>query len=263
MSLFTQGFNNGFINGMFNGMFNNFALPYVRNWQMPLLSPMFNMPIFQPMCMPMCTPIVNTSFMQLQSSVPQGINVSPMNMSISTMPLTLPTQQPLPVINFQTNTFGNRDIFIKNDKDSSNKKINTSNGSISSLDNNTYNSLILKHAKQYDVNPNLIKAIMKQESRFNPNATSPAGAQGLMQLMPATAKGLGVENSLNPDQNIEGGVKYISKMLKKFNNNIELALAAYNAGPSNVRNGQIPQNGETPKFVENVMKYYNQYENSV
>ena len=119
-----------------------------------------------------------------------------------------------------------------------------------------YDGLILKYAEKYGVDALLIKAVIRQESRFNPNATSSAGAKGLMQLMPGTAKEMGVTDVTNPEQNIEGGVKYLKKMLDKFNGNVELALAGYNAGAARVKNGQIPQNGETPKYVKAVMANY-------
>lgn len=96
-------------------------------------------------------------------------------------------------------------------------------------------------AQKYNVPKNLIKAIAKAESDFNPNATSGAGAQGIMQLMPATARELGVTDSYDPYQNIMGGTKYISQMLAKYDGNVSLALAAYNAGSNNVaKYGGIP-----------------------
>ena len=101
--------------------------------------------------------------------------------------------------------------------------------------------------------------MIKQESSFNPKAKSGAGAVGLMQLMPDTARELGVKDRTNPEQCIEGGVKYIKKKLIEQNGNVELALAAYNAGSGNVK-GKIPQNKETPKYVANVMKYYKEYQ---
>lgn len=128
---------------------------------------------------------------------------------------------------------------------------------------NDFEDLIEKHAAKNGLDPDFIKAIVKQESGFNPNATSKCGAMGLMQLMPATAKGLGVTDAYNPEENIMGGIKYFKSMLNKFNQDPELALAAYNAGPGAVQKyGNIPPYRETQNYVKNIMANYNNIKNS-
>ncbi len=108
-----------------------------------------------------------------------------------------------------------------------------------------------------EITPNLLKSVIKQESGFNPEAKSHAGAQGLMQLMPATAKSLGVFNPLNPYQNVKGGAKYLAQMLQRFDGNLQKALAAYNAGPNAVeKHGTIPPYKETQNYVASIMRDY-------
>lgn len=118
-------------------------------------------------------------------------------------------------------------------------------------------SMIEETSAKYGVDSKLVKALVKQESGFNPNAKSKVGALGLMQLMPSTAKGLGVKDPMNPQQNIEGGVKYLKSMLDRFHGNTILALAAYNAGPNAVsKYDGVPPYKETQNYVKSILKNY-------
>ena len=119
-----------------------------------------------------------------------------------------------------------------------------------------YGELIDEHARRNDVRPSLVRAVIQVESAFNPIATSPKGAMGLMQLMPATARQFGVNNPYDPEQNVRGGVQYLKQLLTRYDNDERLALAAYNAGPGAVdRYGQeVPPYQETKSYVVKVNK---------
>lgn len=123
--------------------------------------------------------------------------------------------------------------------------------------------LIQQQSQAAQVDPDLVKAVIRQESGFNPKAVSHVGAQGLMQLMPGTASGLGVTDSFNPAQNIAGGAKYLKNLLNKYDQSVPMALAAYNAGPGAVdKYHGVPPYKETQNYVKNVMKSYRTYQST-
>jgi len=120
--------------------------------------------------------------------------------------------------------------------------------------------IVIQAAYRYQIHPALVKAIIMAESGYNARAISNKGAKGLMQLMPATARALGVEDVFNPKQNISGGVRYFKQLVNQFDGNIKLALAAYNAGSRNVRHYQgIPPFKTTRFYIKKVFKYYEIY----
>jgi soluble lytic murein transglycosylase-like protein len=122
---------------------------------------------------------------------------------------------------------------------------------------NNIDNIINQASQQYGIPAKLIKAVIQQESGFNANAESKAGAAGLMQLMPDTAKSLGVTDVFDPAQNISAGSKYLKQLLDKYDGKIDLALAAYNAGSGNVdKYGGIPPFEETANYVRNVSNFY-------
>jgi soluble lytic murein transglycosylase-like protein len=124
----------------------------------------------------------------------------------------------------------------------------------------TVQDVIQRYAKFYQLDQALVSAVIKVESDFNPNAVSRKGALGMMQLMPKTARMLKVQNPLDPEQNIRGGSRYLRMMLDQFEGNFDLALAAYNAGPTAVRNfGGIPPYSETIRYVDKVKHYFGLY----
>lgn len=124
-----------------------------------------------------------------------------------------------------------------------------------------YENIIRASADKYGVSAPLIKAVIQAESGYNPNAVSPKGASGLMQLMPGTARSLKVSNSFDPKDNVEGGVKYLRFLLDTFRGDVSLALAAYNAGLNKVaRFGGIPPYAETRTYVNRVLSYMQSYQ---
>jgi len=123
-----------------------------------------------------------------------------------------------------------------------------------------YEGIIKQASSRFRVDPSLVKAVIKAESDFNHKAVSSKGAQGLMQLMPKTAEDMDVQDPFNPEENIFGGVRYLARLLERFESNTTLALAAYNAGPEKVAdyNG-VPPYQETRNFIKKVFLYYNRY----
>ena len=132
--------------------------------------------------------------------------------------------------------------------------------SSNSFKNVRYHRQIDYWGKRYNIDPNLIKAIIRAESGFDRYAVSKKGAQGLMQLMPDTAREMRVSDPFDPGQNIAGGVRYLRKLLKMFNGNLVLSLAAYNAGPGKVEKaGGVPRINETRRYIQRVLNYYDRY----
>jgi soluble lytic murein transglycosylase-like protein len=131
------------------------------------------------------------------------------------------------------------------------------------IDVTKYDSMISRAADKFNLDSALIKAVIKAESNFNHRAVSPVGAQGLMQLMPKTASSLSVDDSFHPEKNIEGGARYLSYLIKTYKGDLNLALAAYNAGEKAVAkyNYNIPPYRETQNYVRRVMNFYRSYSN--
>jgi soluble lytic murein transglycosylase-like protein len=130
----------------------------------------------------------------------------------------------------------------------------------SSASRSKYDELIRDTARVYGVEPALVKAVIRVESGFDPEAVSPKGAQGLMQLMPVTARSHGVSDVQDPRENIRGGVRHLRRLLDRFNNDYKLAVAAYNAGSTAVRrHGGLPPYAETRQYVDRVLRFRRQY----
>ncbi len=128
----------------------------------------------------------------------------------------------------------------------------------SSVIQRDFHGIVLDKASKYDLDPSLVHAVIKTESNGNPRAVSRKGAMGLMQLMPATAGDLAVRNPFDPEENIDGGTRYLKYLIERFNGDLTLALAAYNAGPKTVeKTGSVPRITETKQYVKKVLSLYN------
>lgn len=154
-----------------------------------------------------------------------------------------------------TNTVSNTDTASTAAADTAGTDTSATSSSLSCPEE--LESYFQEAAETYDVDINLLKAIAKAESGFDPSATSSAGAMGIMQLMPSTASSLGISDAYNAHDNIMGGAQVIAQNLKKYNGDVSLALAAYNAGSGNVdKYGGIPPFTETQNYVKKVLSYY-------
>ena len=268
MSYFSLGFDIGFMQqisgGIFGGFFNGFGC---QNFCMPNF---FSNPfIFNPISLYMVPPINSGMF-----SSPEPYNFSQMY----TPDFSIFTQNiPNMAYNFNTQcTFG--DFYtpsVKTDKSnkpkekaiektSDTKHLSQSpapkgNANIPANERK-YDALISKYAQQYGVEENFVRAVMKQESRFNPKAESGAGAKGLMQLMPATARQYNVTDPFDPEQSIRGGVHLLSNLSKMYKGDKKMILAAYNWGCGNLNKfGFEKRPAETRNYVNLVLKYYEEY----
>ena len=159
-------------------------------------------------------------------------------------------------------------IFVKKAALSSISRKKTALSSISSISGRKaerfLHPIVIQTAGRYQIDPALVKAIIMAESGYNAKAISKKGAKGLMQLMPATARALGVEDIFNPEQNIRGGERYFKQLFNQFNGDVELALAAYNAGIRNVRQYQgIPPFKATRYYIKKVFEYYQIYKDQM
>ncbi|MCA1797616.1 MAG: lytic transglycosylase domain-containing protein [Geobacteraceae bacterium] len=129
-----------------------------------------------------------------------------------------------------------------------------------SIETASIDTLVQHYARKHALDPNLVKAVVKAESNFDPACVSSAGARGLMQVMPATAAEMGIYDLFDASQNIAAGSRYLRQMFARFSGNLDLALAAYNAGPTVVdRYGGVPPYAETQMYLKNVKKYLSQY----
>ncbi len=176
------------------------------------------------------------------------------------VPLTYPFGKPEKTVQ---EVSGSSQTFVPEmvpDTDSSEKKESPLVSDLSVKRERSFFPIIQRASLRYNIDPALVKAIIRVESEYNPKAVSVKGAKGLMQLMPVTAKVLGVDDAFNPEQNIHAGVRHFRFLLKQFNGDVKLALAAYNAGSRHVkRYNDIPPFKETKRYLKKVFRYYEFY----
>lgn len=163
-------------------------------------------------------------------------------------------RQMSPQIYQQTQPLKSKFVNVMNDVDRARRVVSRSSNVSGKTSYDELKDIINECAEKYNVDQELIRAMIQVESGWTTNAVSNKGAQGLMQLMPRTAAMLGVNDPFDPVQNIEGGVRYISDLTDKYRGDIEKALAAYNAGPARVDSGNIPE--VSKRYVKNIMSIY-------
>jgi hypothetical protein len=152
---------------------------------------------------------------------------------------------------------GKKTVRIIKEQTGAAKPVKADDGATSSVTSRDYSGYVQQAAAKYEIEPDLIHAVIKTESNGNQRAVSKKGAMGLMQLMPSTAYDMNVVNPFNPEENIEGGTKYLKQLLEKFNGDLTLALAAYNAGPKTVEKyGNVPPISETRQYVKKIISLF-------
>ena len=152
---------------------------------------------------------------------------------------------------------GKKTVKVLKEQQSAAKPMKADDGAASFARSRDYSGYVQQAAAKYEIEPDLIHAVIKTESNGNQRAVSRKGAMGLMQLMPSTAYDMNVVNPFNPEENIEGGTKYLKQLLEKFNGDLTLALAAYNAGPKTVEKyGNVPPISETRQYVKKIIALF-------